>query len=220
MTSTIAQMIDPGALTIVLSGTLIATAARCGWQDMRQATSAIGILAQGSFDEDSNRVALAQTVHEIGAHGPLGSEAALPPDPSLAKVVEAYLRHSSLEAMQNARRAERTARELARVSAVRTFEYAGELAPVFGLVGTLFAITQLAPASGDVVQSTMAAIATAVLSTLYGVLTAHMLCFPLARAIERQGEREEQARENLIEWLDRQLRSIRQSRVRPIKGAA
>ncbi|WP_298471438.1 MotA/TolQ/ExbB proton channel family protein [uncultured Erythrobacter sp.] len=206
MTSTIAQMLDPGALAIVLSGTVIATAARCGWSDMREAASALGSLGESRFDADENRVALARTVHEIEAKGPLGAEASLPPDPSLAKVVDAYLRHRSIEAMHTVRRAERAAREMARSAAIRTFEYAGELAPVFGLVGTLFAITQLTPGESDVVGSTMGAIATAVLSTLYGVLTAHLIFIPLARAIERQGEEEERAREHLIEWLGAHLR--------------
>ncbi|MDJ0643657.1 MAG: MotA/TolQ/ExbB proton channel family protein [Erythrobacter sp.] len=220
MTSTLAQMFDPGALTIVLSGTLLATAARCGWQDLKHAAIAVAQLRRGSFDEDGNRAALAHTVHEIEANGTLGADAPLPPDPSLAKVVNAYLRHSSVEAMQNARRAERTAREMERGAAARTFEYAGELAPVFGLVGTLFAMTQLAPTENDMVQATMSSIATAVLSTLYGVLIAHMLCFPIARAIERHGEREEAARERLIEWLNAHLREFGRSRVQPIKGAA
>jgi len=203
--SNISQMLDPGALAIVLAGTLVATAARSGPRDLREAGLALARLGQSDFDEDENRVALARTVHEIKANGPLCAEISLPPDRSLAKVVNAYLRHASLEAMHVVRRAERTEREVSRSAGVRAFEYAGELAPVFGLVGTLFAITQLAPGDGSVVESTMGAIATAVFSTLYGVLTAHIICIPVARAIERRGAREEESRDQLIEWLDRHL---------------
>ena len=220
MNANFAQVIDPGALTIVLTGTLLATAARCGWRDLREAGRALGPLGHSAFDHDANQVALAKTVREIDARGPLCADISRPPDPSLAKVVDAYLRHSSLEAMHSVRRAERVSREVARSAAARTFEYAGELAPVFGLVGTLFAITQLVPGAGSVVESTMGAIATAVLSTLYGVLTAHTLCIPLARAIERQGEREEEAREQLIDWLDRHLRDTGPARLQPVKGVA
>lgn len=220
MTANLAQMIDPGALTIVLTGTLLATAARCGWRDLREAGRALRKLGRTTFDDDTNRVALAKTVREIDARGPLCADISLPPDPSLAKVVSAYLRHSSLEAMHATRRAERVRREVASTAAARAFEYAGELAPVFGLVGTLFAITQLAPGDGNIVEGTMGAIATAVLSTLYGVLTAHIVCIPLARAIERQGEREEQAREHLIEWFDRHMREDRPARLQPVAGAA
>ena len=220
MISDIAQMLDPGALAIVLAGTLAATAARCGPRDLREAGLALGRLGQSGFDEDDNRVALARTVHEIKANGPLCADVSLPPDPSLAKVISAYLRYASPEAMHTVRRSERAEREVTRSAAVRAFEYAGELAPVFGLVGTLFAITQLAPGDGSVVESTMGAIATAVLSTLYGVLTAHILCIPIARAIERRGEREEDARDQLIEWLDRQLSEEPAARRPRIRDAA
>ena len=205
MISNISQMLDPGALAIVLAGTLIATAARCGPRDLRGAGSALAGLGRSDFDADRNRVALAKTVSEIKAKGPLCADVSLPPDPSLAKVVKAYLRHASLEAVHVARLAERTEREVSRGTAVRAFEYAGELAPVFGLVGTLFAITQLAPTESSVVESTMGAIATAVFSTLYGVLTAHILCIPIARAIERRGARQEASRDKLIDWLCGQL---------------
>ena len=220
MTPNFAQMIDPGALTIVLTGTAIATVARCGWHDLRQTARALAGLGRSTFDEDANRVALAKTVREIEARGPLCADVSLPPDPSLARGIKTYLRHSSLEEMHAVRRAERASREVARNAAARTFEYAGELAPVFGLVGTLFAITQLVPAEGDVVENTMGAIATAVLSTLYGVLTAHTLCIPLARAIERQGEREETERGELVDWFEGQMRNSATARLHPLKGAA
>ncbi len=220
MIGDIAQVFDPGALAIVLAGTLAATAARCGPRDLREAGFALSRLGQSDFDEDDNRVALARTVHEIEAKGPLCADVSLPPDPSLAKVVSAYLRHASLENMHTVRRAERAEREVTRSAAIRVFEYAGELAPVFGLVGTLFAITQLAPGDGSVVESTLGAIATAVLSTLYGVLVAHILCIPVARAIERRGEREERARDQLIEWLDRHLHEEPSARPVRIRDAA
>jgi chemotaxis protein MotA len=97
---------------------------------------------------------------------------------------------------------------------VRVFDYAGELGPVFGLVGTLFAITQLVPGAAsaaavdDPTITTLAAVGTAVLSSLYGVLTAHLVCIPVAHAIERKGEREEDARSRLAEWLACEIAAV------------
>lgn len=207
MTGNIAQLFDPGALAIVLSGTALATAARCGWSDLCAAAGAFARLGRSGFDENANCIALARTATTIERDGPLCADIPMPPDPSLAHMVSAYLRHASLDGFHHVRRAERTAREIARGRAIRTFEYAGELAPVFGLVGTLLAIMQMVPGSEGGGSSTLEAIGTAVLSTLYGVLTAHMICMPLAQAIERKGAREERAREELADWLDRQLRS-------------
>jgi hypothetical protein len=103
-------------------------------------------------------------------------------------------------------RAERALDEARRVSAAQVFVWAGELAPVFGLIGTLYGFTQLAPASGaGAIAATMGAIATAVLSTLYGALLAHLLCHPLAGAIERHGLARERAREALADWFAEQI---------------
>ena len=199
------QLYDPGALVIVVAGTALATVARSGWRDMACAGRALTRIAASGFDEDANRVALARTSAAIARDGVLCADVPLPPDPSLARMVSAYLRHNSLEALHDLRRAERATREIARTRAVRVFEYAGELAPVFGLVGTLFAVTTMAPGADGASARSLAVIATAALSTIYGVLFAHLVCFPVARRIERAGEREEAARDDLAEWLTRQL---------------
>nr|WP_281494475.1 MotA/TolQ/ExbB proton channel family protein [Qipengyuania sp. S6317L1] len=103
-------------------------------------------------------------------------------------------------------RAQRLKREINSVAAVRVYENAGELAPVFGLVGTLFAITQLMPdLSASASQTVMRSVAGAVLSTLYGVLSAHLVFYPLARAVERKGDREETERTMLLDWFENEL---------------
>jgi chemotaxis protein MotA len=215
------QMLDAGALVIVFAGTFFATVARCGWRDLNIAAKALCRLGRSGFDESTNRASLARSIRQIGKTGPLCADIPLPPDPSTARLVEAYLRTGSLEALHLIRRSERARREVARAQAVRTFEYAGELAPVFGLVGTLFAITQIAPLAGtNIATSTMGAISTAVLSSLYGVLTAHLLCIPVAHAIERRGEREEALREELARWLNAHLEVDQPSRVPLLKDVA
>ncbi|KWV91664.1 MotA/TolQ/ExbB proton channel family protein [Erythrobacter sp. YT30] len=195
-------LFDLGALVIVLCGTLLATLARCGWSDLKIALHAALRMGSQEFDVAENRMALAPSVSEINRRGLLCTDIPMPPDKSLAKVVIAYVRSGSVEMLDAARQSEQSKRETKTARAVQTFDYAGELAPVFGLVGTLFAITQLTPMAGEgVVDLTMASIATAVLSSLYGVLFAHLICIPIARAIHRKAAREEVAREEIIEWL-------------------
>ncbi|TRD11082.1 hypothetical protein FGU71_03920 [Erythrobacter insulae] len=207
------QLIDFGALTIVLAGTMLATLARCGIADLRIAISALIGLLTARFDEDANRIALARCLQAIERAGPLAADTELPPDPAIASMTEAYLRSGSREALHTARRAARTAREMRREQAVRTFEYAGELAPVFGLVGTLFAITQIAPAAETIsTEATLGAISTAVLSSLYGVLSAHLVCIPLGRAVERRGQREQDIRDALFDWFDAEIGGKKRAR--------
>jgi len=200
------SLLDPVALAIVLIGTVCATLAREGWQNMAIAISAAFKLGQKGFEANATRAALARTVGAFNRFGHLGAEPIDPPDVATRKLLNTYIRSGSVETMLKLARAQRRTREIASVSAARVYETAGELAPVFGLVGTLFAITQLMPemeaSSADIV---MASVAGAVLSSLYGVLSAHLLFYPLARAIERRGDREEVARSLLLEWFESQI---------------
>lgn len=206
MPATIIPLFDPGALAIVVAGTMLATAARCGWRMCGAALGTAAGLVRRGFDHEANRKALALALTAIRRDGAHRADPALPPDRALGLMLETYLRHGHIDAMANARRTSRAVAEAARVGAAQVFGWAGELAPVFGLIGTLFGLTRLAPDGGIGTAATiMAAISTAVLTSLYGSLLAHLVCHPLASAIERRGLAEEQAREALAEWFVSQL---------------
>ncbi len=206
MVTDASSLFDPAALAIVLAGTVLATLARTGLRDARAAIRAALNLASRDFDDADNRASLARTVSAVRRHGLLAADVTAPPDPALASALDALVRSGSTGAMQAAQDAARAQRTSDRTRAALVFEQAGELAPAFGLVGTLFSMTQLAPvAGGDASAATFGAIATAVLSSLYGVLGAHLVCLPLAQAIMRRGERAEAARDVLIEWLCQEI---------------
>jgi len=206
MPNTVSSLIDPGAFIIVVAGTVLACAARCGWRDFGAALREAGRLLKPEFDAEANRKAMARAISAIRREGPYRADPELPPDRALGLMLETYLRHGTLEALGRTRRAERALDEARRVSATQVFVWAGELAPVFGLIGTLFGFTQLGPRSDvDTIAITMAAIATAVLSTLYGALLAHLVCYPVAAAIERRGLARERQREALAEWFAEQI---------------
>lgn len=197
-----ADLFDPVALSVVLIGTALATIARVGAKDMALAIRSGLAVTRTGFDADTNRMAIARWARAIRKSGLLGADEAMPSDADLARAITALVRTGSIKALRAAHE-DACARHLRyRGRAVRVFEQAGDLAPVFGLVGTLFSMTQLAPAIGaDANAITLGAIATAVLSSIYGVLVAHFFCFPMAQAVARQSQREEQAREKLVEWL-------------------
>lgn len=212
------RLFDANALMIVLLGTVLATLARQGWHDFAiAAPAAIGLMGKG-FDPRATRSALARTVGEINRLGHLGAHPVDPEDKPTTKLVNAYIRSGSIEAMLKLARAQRLRREIRSVAAVKVYENAGELAPVFGLVGTLFSITQLMPdLSASASQIVMSSVAGAVLSTLYGVLSAHLIFYPLARAIERKGDREETERAALLDWFESELTD---GRTHPARAAA
>ncbi|MFM7402667.1 MAG: MotA/TolQ/ExbB proton channel family protein [Erythrobacter sp.] len=201
------SLFDPGSLGIVMAGTILATLARCGWRDCSAALSAASGLARGGFQAAANRKALALAIAVIRNEGQHRAEPALPPDRAFPLMLEAFLREGTLVSARKLNRTERTSQEERRVNAMQVFQCAGELAPVFGLIGTLYGLTQLAPGDGGshATAVVMAAVSTAVLTSLYGALMAHLVCFPLASAIERQGLAEEQAREALADWFALQI---------------
>ena len=200
------ELFDPVALAVVLAGTALATLARSGLGHAGLAFGALIRLQRGGFDADANRAAIARIVPDIRRHGPLCSDGPLPPDPVFARLVDRYLAKGQIGPPLAEARAQRLLRERRAQQAASVFEQAGEIAPVFGLVGTLLSITQLMPVEGaGAAEATMTAVAGAVLSTLYGVLAAHLLCVPLARAIERSSADEEFARSQLLDWFEAEL---------------
>lgn len=218
------NLFDPGALGIVIAGTVLATVARCGWRDFGAALRAAGWLTRRSFQREANRKALAQAVQAIQRDGHHRASPDLPPDRALGLMLETYLRHGTPAMLGAIRRAERALDEARRVSAAQVFVWAGELAPVFGLIGTLYGLTQLTPAEGGASAATiMGAVSTAVLTSLYGALIAHLVCHPLASAIERRGLADEQERQALAEWFTAQIDAIdsaAQARRAHLRGVA
>ncbi|MEM7701638.1 MAG: MotA/TolQ/ExbB proton channel family protein [Pseudomonadota bacterium] len=202
LTAMSSNLFDPVALGLVLTGTLLATVARSGVRDTGLAIRSAINLTRPRFDKDANRTAIARWARAVRQRGTLGAEERMPPDEDLTQALIALVRTGSLKAMHSAHE-ETSARRLSNQGqAARVFEQAGELAPVFGLVGTLFSMTQLAPTVGaDANAATLGAIATAVLSSLYGVLTAHFGCLPVAHAIARRAQEEHEARNDLVNWL-------------------
>lgn len=208
-------LIDFSALALVLAGTLLATIAQSGWGEIGNALrSARGLVLPG-FDTNANRRVLARWAGAVRKRGILGVDEPFPPDRVFAHGLVALVRSGSLRAMHQVHEAARETRVDRHARAARVFEQAGELAPVFGLVGTLFALTQIVPGlSAETTTSTsastsaFAAIATAVLSSLYGVLSANLVFLPLAQAIARRSQREEEARTQLAEWLADEIEEV------------
>lgn len=208
MPSELTRLLDGEALLIVVAGTLLASLARCGFRNLFGAVHAGFTLIHKHFDEASNRAAIARIVRSIEHSGPLAVESPLPPDPELAQLLESYLRSGSPSAMFSMRAAQQKSSEARMSEAANVLVVAAELAPMFGLVGTLYSITNLAPAGAvNTLETTMSAIATAVTSTLYGVLLAHLVCLPIAAMIERRAKLEARLRDALLEWFASQLTS-------------
>lgn len=193
------NLFDPMALGLVVAGTLLATIARSGFRDAR---AALGAIVSPTFDADQNRSIIAHSLRSIKDRGPLCADAPAPPDPALRKSVKVYLTTGSLKAFAATFEEYRDESLRNGQRIVSVYESAADLAPMFGLVGTLVAIIGLGPASPDNQTSViLGAISAAVQSTLFGVLLSSFLFAPLGAMASRKLMEEEQKRLELFEWF-------------------
>lgn len=197
------QLADPLAAGTVLTGTLIATFARSGRHESMLAMRYLTRLAGRRFNEGKMRASLAKLVNRIRKDGVIRTETPSIDDRELSDATLALVQHRSVMALRSEHDRHRCRRECERLRASQTFYHAAEVAPVFGLAGTLLALAGLASETGDI-HDFGSTISMAVVSTLYGIGLAHLICVPLGRAIEREGLREEAARERLVDWLAEQ----------------
>lgn len=208
----IEALIDPWSFAIVLGGTLATTLLRTGRAEWLATAQVVGQLLQPRFSYARARASVAHQVEEIRHVGIVRAQPEPSSDPEIEEATGALIRSRSVGALIAAHERHKRKRQTLRRRALHLLGQAGELAPVFGLAGTLIALSQL-PSDGLERGDLMATVGMAVLTTLYGLLTAHLLIFPLARLIERRGEDEEAKRQMLIDWLAEQVAGAMPSQI-------
>ncbi|MCB2065036.1 MAG: MotA/TolQ/ExbB proton channel family protein [Erythrobacter sp.] len=201
---------DPGALwdgtgaAIVLGGTLLATVLGSGWAELRAALAAVARLFAPPFDYQAVRSEIAGCVEDMRHDGVLRGQTCRTSDSEIARVTAALVHSRSLQALLAEHEHCRAERAQQHAAALRPVWLATELAPVFGMAGTLFSLSQMRlEAESNVVL--VSSVAMAIVTTLYGLLLANLALSPLARAIERRHAQEEAQRQRLIDWLAERL---------------
>ncbi|MEE4451861.1 MotA/TolQ/ExbB proton channel family protein [Novosphingobium resinovorum] len=197
-------LFDPLGASIVVGGTCLATVLRCGLGDTSAALGAAGRLFQPRFKASRARAELATQVQEIQQDGVIRAEPHHVGDAEIDDVTDALIGSRSIEALQEAHVAHKRRRLRESRRAIRTFDQAAELSPVFGLAGTLVSLTRL-PANPDAAADFTSAISMAVLTTLYGLLLGNLLFAPVGRMIARRAAREEGERQRVLDWLQKQV---------------
>lgn len=196
----LAMLIDGPAALIVGGGTLLATVLRSGLADCRITLRKLAGLGRRGFDYDHTRAELALQIQEIRQDGLIRAVPHHSGDAEFDEATDALIERRSVSALLEAHEAHRSRRLAESERAVRTLAQAAELAPVFGLAGTLISLSQL-PAEGIARGAFAGAIGMAVTTTLYGLLAANLLLAPLARMIERKAQAEEVERQQVTDWL-------------------
>jgi chemotaxis protein MotA len=198
-----AQLIDPASAAIVVGGTLVATFLRCGIGDVRAALSALAALTRNKFDARHAKAELAIQVREIQQDGLVRAAPHHFGDSEFDDLTDAIIETRRIDALHAAHARHRALRSETSNRAIQALSQAAELAPVFGLAGTLISLSQLR-VDGAIPDLT-GAIGMAVLTTLYGLLLGNLFFAPLARLVERAAQAEERERQQLVDWLEAEL---------------
>ena len=198
------NLIDGPSALIVLGGTLLSTVLRAGWGDCMVTLAKLAQLGSSGFDAKGARAELGRQIQEIHKDGLYRANLHHFGDAEFDEATEALIHLRSIPALLAAHEAHKARRLGEAERAVRTLAQAAELAPVFGLAGTLISLSQL-PAQGIARAALTGAISMAVITTLYGLLSANLLLAPLARMVERKAAAEEAERQDMIDWLAQQI---------------
>lgn len=204
---TFANLINPAAALIVGGGTLLAAVLRCGLADTRETLLAVRALLGKPFPAMMVRGEVAALIAQLRQDGLFRARKRPTGDPEFDEMIDALIAARSASVLMVRHAAHRKRRHHRMVRAARTLATAADLAPVFGLAGTLISLSQL-QAQGLARSQFMGAISLAVVTTLYGLLLANLLLAPLARAVERRNERDEAARQAIVDWLAAQAAMV------------
>lgn len=191
-------------LAFVVLGTLLGTVLRCGAGAVRGAAATLWNVATGDFDRDKTKAILAYYAERICKDGVIRAPERHCADPDIDDCIRILVRRRSVTAMEHAASEKHQAKQNMRQSTVQTLENAAELAPVFGLAGTLLALSQL-PSGGVGAEGLMPTVAMAVQTTLFGLGLAHLVLMPLARWVDRRMRHELDERGKLLSWFVGQI---------------
>lgn len=196
---------DPPSLLMVVVGTVAMTALRCGIAECGLALRGAWSLLAPPFDRVEAKAEMAKQVREIAYDGFVRAEPHHMGDGEFDNLADLLISRRSIDAMMSEHERYKQERTEVAQRARTVFETAAEAGPVMGLAGTLLA---LASQRGEGGTELLSAVGMAVMTTLYGLVLAHLVFAPLAAAIARRNLREEADRDAVLAWLDHGLRSV------------
>ncbi|ODP39046.1 motility protein A [Sphingomonas turrisvirgatae] len=189
--------LDPLAIGIVLGGTLASLVLRNQLRDVARAFAALRTLWRAPF-------AAAPLLHQTAAldriarrHGVLSLDRSVIADPDMAAAIHAAVDGATPDQVATLVSDCIEARADRHRAAIEVWVGAGEAAPAMGLIGTILGLVQMFAAMTDP-DTIGAAMAVALLATLYGALLANLVAMPIAARLKRLARTEAAQRHRLI----------------------
>ena len=191
-----APFLDPVALAIVLGGTSAAVLLRTPLGDLGRGIAALRTLCRRRFDVEPLLAQVAAFGRIARHHGVIALDRSVIADPDVAAAVAAIVDGASPErvsALLDQRRLSRFERHRA---AAEMWTGMADIAPAMGMIGTLIGLVQMFTAMRDP-KMIGAAMAVALLTTLYGAILACLIATPVASRLKRHARHEAQERARL-----------------------
>ena len=178
----IAQLLDPVAFAIVGGGTALGVVLRTPMRDVGRALAALRTLGRRRFTAEPliNQIVVQGRIAR--GHGVFALDRAVITDPDLATGITAIVDGADAEGVTALVAHARRARIERHTAAADVWAGAAELAPAMGMVGTLVGLARMFATMRDP-AAIGAAMAIALLATLYGALLANLLFMPLANRL-------------------------------------
>jgi chemotaxis protein MotA len=177
-------LLDPLALAIVLGGTAASVLLRHRLADVGRGLVALKTLLRRPFAA-APLIAQAGSLEKIARrHGLIALDRSVIDDPDMAAAVAAAVDGASpseIEAIVRDRAASRAERHRA---VIELWSGVAEAAPAMGLIGTILGLVRMFAAM-DNPDRIGAAMAVALLATLYGALLANLVAMPIVARLKR-----------------------------------
>ena len=203
MIETAARLLDPLALLLVGGGTVAATLISATGGDARRAFAALRPLLRARPEEDG-RIA-GHAVRQIRRILDYRAIACVDRVKTPIDFVrEAAGRLANAERIEDFREWAEEAMDLRRLrheGAIGVWKTAAEVAPAMGMIGTVIGLVSMFSRMADP-ASMGPAMATAMLTTLYGLLLSACLAGPVAARLERLSRCERQWQRNVLDRLE------------------
>lgn len=188
--------LDPLALAIVLGGTMVGVVLRTPLADLGRGLAALRTLGRRRFDVAPLLAQIAALGRIAKRHGVIALDRSVIADPDMAAAVAAIVDGGLPEQVVELLEQRSRARFERHRAAAEMWSGAADIAPAMGMIGTLIGLVQMFTAMADP-KTIGAAMAVALLTTLYGAVVACLIATPVASRLKRQARHEAQERTRL-----------------------
>lgn len=198
----LAAFIDLPSLLIVFGGTLATTLLM---ESLSNVLGALRVASQTLFHRGSDCVSTIQRIVELSHtarhKGVLALADVEVEDAFLAKGLRLAVAGLDRDEIRETLNAELVSMKQRHLRGQRMFKFMGSTAPAMGMIGTLIGLVQMLQTLNEP-SRIGPAMAVALLTTLYGAVTAFLVCNPIAAKLERRSAEESANMTVVIEGVD------------------